>query len=59
MRHCNESQIDQDKILDDCCYMTSALVTSTPKIMLLLLSFFLNTNFAKRGSCLLKENKKS
>ena len=35
MKHCDRSQIDQDEVLDNCCYITSALVVSTPNITLL------------------------
>ena len=35
MRCCNRSQIDQDEVLNDYCYVTSALVAFAPKITLL------------------------
>lgn len=35
MRHCNKSQIDQEKVLVDNSYMIAALITSTLMISLL------------------------
>ena len=35
MRHCNESQTDQKKVLDDCSHMISTLISSALKVTLL------------------------
>ena len=58
MRHYNRSQIDQGEVLDDCCYMTFALVASALKVTLFKLPSFLNASSAKHGSHLLKKNLK-
>ena len=44
MRRYNGSQIDQNEVLNNCCYVTSALIASTPKVTLLQLLLFLNAS---------------
>lgn len=56
MRHCNESQTNQDKFLNNGYYMTFASITSDPKVTLLQLSLFLDVSSAKHRSYLLKGN---
>ena len=44
-----EVKTDQGKVLDDCCYMTSALGTLHSKITLLQLPFSLDASSVERG----------
>lgn len=56
MRNYNKSQTDQDKIADDNYHMTSTLMTSALKVILLQLLPSLDVSFTERGSHFLKEN---
>lgn len=47
MRHYNKSQINQDKVIDDSCYVTPVLMTFALKVILLSLIFSLNASFTK------------
>lgn len=50
MRHCDRTQTDQDKILDNSCHMTFTL-----EVTLVLLLFFLNVNSVKHKNCFFGE----
>lgn len=56
MRHCNESQTDQDKVWDDGYHVISTLVIFTSKVMLLQFSSFLDASFVESGNYLLEKN---
>ena len=59
MRYCNESQTDQGKVLNNYYYITSILMASALKVILLQLSSFLDASIVERENCLLKGNLKN
>ena len=49
MRRYGGGQTDQGEVLDDCCYVTSALGTLRSEVTLLQLPLFLDTSSVERG----------